>query len=358
MQASSQKQGGHTPDTIVYRLGPTEASGRSDPHLTVGLAIELKWVAPSTSDTCYVAADGRTTRLDSGSFKWALHEGVFQTLWYLHCLSQLCGTRLGVAQINEFFYRCLVMPGSVLVLEMKDPDVATSSTSSQDQTIFRERPRRLLSVTEAVEMDDVWRHPPHSLLQASPEGEEALQVHVASVDILSAMIYCGMFFASTDGITIDSHDRSPDRSQLPADLRELPGVRFDSSSDSAARMHEYKDVAKSSRYNRQRKGNKPGGGGNAGDEGGGDVGDGDQSGPRGPGSGGDNGGYGRGDNGGYRGGGNECSGGGGNGGGGDQTGPGDPESRSGNGGPDADQGNRRPGGSSGEVVYHVRPHPR
>jgi hypothetical protein len=113
---------------------------RSQVVLALGLVIELKWVLPSDpdevpSDVLYTTPQGRVSWLDRDVLKQALRECLYQVLWYLYCTSNLCGTQLAVAQINEFFYRCLRLPKGQFVVEywsdterneVRDPAVSCS----------------------------------------------------------------------------------------------------------------------------------------------------------------------------------------------------------------------------------------
>ena len=219
---SSQKEGNHKPDIIIYRKGPHSTPSPSPSSLSavettnitlkiIALIIELQWVqplAPSPGDfTWYTDLRGRQTFLEILALEWAFREAVMQTLAYLCGAGPLAGAELAVAQINEFFFRCLRLPTGVLVVEAASlaSTIDSSSERTNNQTEISpsgsgltpqydasSRPR--LSVDEFESHQTFWKHAPHSLLHIV---DEKLQIDEQATDILSAMIYIGMYFAST-----------------------------------------------------------------------------------------------------------------------------------------------------------------
>ena len=71
----------------------------------VFLNMEIKWVQPVSTDHANIRGfkiDNDPINLDATSFRWAVQEAVYQTLWYLYAAGKFCETSLAVAQVNEF----------------------------------------------------------------------------------------------------------------------------------------------------------------------------------------------------------------------------------------------------------------
>ena len=289
----SSKQGVHIPDVVMYMRCPGKEPA-------VFLIMELKWVHPVSTDQANVRGfkiDNDPINLDATSFRWAVREAVYQTLWYLYAAGKHCKTSLAVAQVNEFFYRCVRLPDGTLALEESSVEItagvgltaegkgkkidstcrrttpeASESTSTNTnqpgltaETHSKTSTRQSLSITDLDQRESTWEKPPQSLLIRGPDRLPC-DVNTKSLDLLSLHIYTALYMAGThvpsskikappfkskQKPTSDPSSSHPNTSKdydLP-----FKAVPIQSDAQSAGEIHMLMELVASNRYNRIRQ---------------------------------------------------------------------------------------------------------
>ena len=287
----SSKQGANIPDVVMYMKRPGKEP-------VVFLIMELKWVQPIPTDQANIRGfkiDNEPINLDATSFRWAVREAVYQTLWYLYAAGKLCGTSLAVAQVNEFFYRCVRFPDGILALEESSvemtagdgltaegkgkkidstcgrttPEASESTSANTNQagptteTHSETSTRQSLNITDLDQRESTWEKPPQSLLIRGPDRLPC-GVNTKSLDLLSLHIYAALYMAGTHVPSSDKIKPPPFKSkQKPksdpsssdpnaSNIDDLPfkAVPVQSDAQSAAEIHTLKERVASNKSNR------------------------------------------------------------------------------------------------------------
>ena len=289
----SSKQGANIPDVMIYMI----PRGKEP---VVFLIMELKWVQPVSTDQANIRGfkiDNEPINLDATSFLWAVREAVYQTLWYLYAAGKLCGTSLAVAQVNEFFYRCVRLPDGILALEEScvemtagdgltaegegkkidstcgrtTPEASESTSTNTNQpgpateTHSETNARQPLSITDLDQRESTWGKPPQSLLIRGPDRLPC-DVNTKSLDLLSLYIYTALYMAGTHDPSVGKMQPPPFKSKqkLTSDpsssdpnasnVDDLPfkAVPIQSDAQSAADIHMLKELVASKKSYRIR----------------------------------------------------------------------------------------------------------
>ncbi len=96
-------------------------------------------------------------RNDPFGLTWAHREGIYQSIFYMHLTSQLCGTRLGMLVVNTAFQRMALLDDGVIAIERSSLNIPRSRFSDESYTI------------DQLDDDlDFWTSIPNTLL--SPDG--------------------------------------------------------------------------------------------------------------------------------------------------------------------------------------------
>lgn len=189
---SSQAQGGTTPDVLlVFFTGLITAC--------IALTIELKLCAarneptlpskPSSASSrssdlyCY---RGRRTDLHKTDIEYTFREGCFKSIWYQKNLFEMTNgrDRLGIAQINEWFFRLCVIDSNTIILEVDDSLV-------KKQPNLRSRRSHTIEQLDCMRGESsIFRTPPGCLLKLDQSG--ALQIDSYGHALLSSAIYTGI----------------------------------------------------------------------------------------------------------------------------------------------------------------------
>ncbi|ORY22898.1 hypothetical protein BCR39DRAFT_562161 [Naematelia encephala] len=288
--SASQKQGPTKPDILFWLKLK---------HLMIVLIIELKWtrlLQPHNDPTCAVKTDplmsvsgGWTAVSADEQIEWAMRDGGYQTIWYLHAGGKLASARLAVAQVNEYFARMTRMEDGTIAIElgrdMKAADIGkhikarrAQSNSSDENTTHWDR---VVTIEELNELKLFWRRLPHSLVTEEsryphePPGAQRVEqdtrnwkVDQEALERLTVFIYTALYLAGTAkpnapaGI-VNTPPRST-RSKLVSALRmpldsadaENVGEFMALSQSNMGQAVTYNDEAKSKRSNRQKKDKK------------------------------------------------------------------------------------------------------
>ena len=280
-------------DVLMYMILPGKEP-------LVFLIMEVKWVQPVSTDQANMRGfkiDNDPINLDATSFRWAVRETVYQTLWYLYAAGKFCETSLAVAQVNEFFYRCVRLPDGTLALEetfveitagdgltadgkgkkidsncgRTTPEASESASTNTNQpgptteTQCETSTRQSLSITDLDQRESTWKKPPQSLLIRGPDRLPC-DVNTKSLDLLSLHIYTALYMAGTHVPSIDKIKPPPFKSKQkatsdPSSLHpntsndyDLPfkAVPIQSDAQSAAEIHKLKEPVAANKPNRIR----------------------------------------------------------------------------------------------------------
>ncbi|WVQ82682.1 hypothetical protein IAT38_004814 [Cryptococcus sp. DSM 104549] len=147
---SSHKDDITKPDRVIYSriLSGAFYMGRQLERIVWGV-IEIKFLPPAP------ASSARPRPWDD-DMQRSIREGLYKLLWHVYLAHKLCGTRLGLALINEFFVRVVVKSGGkVIMVETGDEVLEEMVAGGYLQT---------LAVEVFDELDGFWRRPANSLL--------------------------------------------------------------------------------------------------------------------------------------------------------------------------------------------------
>ena len=280
-----EEQSRNWSDLLIFGIPPGKEP-------VVFLIMELKWVQPVSTDQANIRGfkiDNEPINLDATSFRWAVREAVYQTLWYLYAAGKLCGTSLAVAQVNEFFYRCVRFPDGTLALEEScvemtagdgltaegegkeidstcgrtTPEASESTSTNTNQpgptaeTHSETNARQPLSITDLDQRESTWGKPPQSLLIRGPDRLPR-DINTKSLDLLSLYIYTALYMAGTHDPSIKMQPPPFKSKQKPtsdpsssdpyaSNVDDLPfkAVPIQSDAQSAADIHMLKELVAS-----------------------------------------------------------------------------------------------------------------